>query len=141
MSQLLFYHHPKLPPPDKFAHINLKVYYLPPYKRLVWDYKKAETDAINLAIKSFNCENAFNGKYINSQVELFNKNLMNIFSIFILNKIKTFRDSDPPWMNDDIKSKVKLKHRLYDFTTVTQGFKGITKILPSWKISAMKYII
>ena len=39
-----------------FAKINLKVYYPPPYKRLVWDYKKVNIDAINLAIKSFNWE-------------------------------------------------------------------------------------
>ena len=39
-----------------FAKINLKVYHPPPYKRLVWDYKKANIDAINLAIKSFNWE-------------------------------------------------------------------------------------
>ena len=38
---------------------------------------------------------------------------MNMFSNFIPNKIKTFRDSDPPWMNDDIKNKIKLKHKLY----------------------------
>ena len=96
-----------------FAKINLKVYYPPTYKRLVWDYKKANIDTINLAIKSFNWENAFNGKDINSQVKLFNETLLNIFSNFIPNKIKTFRDSDPPWINDDIKSKIKLKHKLY----------------------------
>ena len=38
---------------------------------------------------------------------------MNIFSNFIPSKIKTFRESDPPWTNDDIKSKIKLKHKLY----------------------------
>ena len=101
------YHHQII-----FAQINLKVYYPPPYKRLVWDYKKANIDAINLAIKSFDWENAFNGKDINSQVDLFNETLMNIFSNFIPNKIKTFRDSHPPWMHDDIKSKIKLKHKL-----------------------------
>ena len=37
----------------------------------------------------------------------------NIFSNFIPNKIKTFTDSDPPWMNEDIKSKIKLKHKLH----------------------------
>ena len=39
---------------------------------------------------------------------------MDIFSDFIPNKTKTFRDSNPPWMNDDIKSKIKLNHKLYD---------------------------
>ena len=38
---------------------------------------------------------------------------MNIFSNFIPNKIKTLRDSDHPWKIDDIKSKIKLKHKLY----------------------------
>ena len=32
---------------------------------------------------------------------------MTIFSNFIPNKIKTFRDSDTPWMNDDIKKEVE----------------------------------
>ena len=55
----------------------------------------------------------FNGKDINSQVVLFNETLMNIFSSFIPNKIKNFRDSDPLCMNDDIKNKIKSKHKLY----------------------------
>ena len=38
---------------------------------------------------------------------------MNIFSSFIPNKIKNFRDSDPLCMNDDIKNKIKSKHKLY----------------------------
>ena len=29
------------------------------------------------------------------------------------NKVKTFRGSDPPWINDDIKNIKKLKHKLY----------------------------
>ena len=44
-----------------FAKINLKVYYSPLDKRLVWNYKKTNINAINLAIKSFNWESAFNG--------------------------------------------------------------------------------
>ena len=101
-------HHQKI-----FAQINLEVYYPPLYKRLLWDYSKANIDATNLVINSFDWENAFNGKDINSQVKLFNETLVNIFSNFIPNKIKTFRDSDPPYMNDDIKSKIKLKHKWY----------------------------
>ena len=49
-----------------FAQINLKVYYSSHFKWLVWNYKKANIVAINLAINSFNWENAFNGKDINS---------------------------------------------------------------------------
>ena len=46
-------------------------------------------------------------------MKLFNETLPNIFCNFIPNKIKNFRDSDPPWINDDINSKIKLKHKLY----------------------------
>ena len=32
---------------------------------------------------------------------------------FISNKLVTFDDSDPPWMNDFIKNKTKWKHQIY----------------------------
>ena len=38
-------------------------------------------------------------------MELIKEIFMNIFSSFTSNKIKAFRDSDTPWMVDDIKSK------------------------------------
>ena len=38
---------------------------------------------------------------------------MDIFSNFIPDMIKTFRDSDLPWMKNDINNKVKLKLKLY----------------------------
>ena len=68
-----------------FAQINIKVYYSPLYKR---DYEKANIDVINLAIKSFNQEKALNSKDIDSQMELFNETLMDLFSNFIPNNKK-----------------------------------------------------
>ena len=120
-----------------FAQIILKFYYSPPYKRLVWDYRKANIDAINVVIKSFSWEKPFNGKCINSQVDLFNKTFMNFFSNFITNTIKTFRDSDPPWMIDDIKNKIKLKHKLHHCYLRHKQ----RKIFPSWKIFVIILII
>ena len=38
---------------------------------------------------------------------------MNIFSNFIPNRTKTFTYSDPPWMTEDIKNKIKFKNHLY----------------------------
>ena len=65
-----------------------------------------------MAIKTFNWENPLNRKDIKSQVEIFNETLMNVLSNFVPNKIITFRDIHPPWMNDVIKNKVKFKHKL-----------------------------
>ena len=33
--------------------------------------------------------------------------LMNVFSNYVPNKLITVDDKDPPWMNDEIKSKIK----------------------------------
>ena len=96
-----------------FAKANLKIFYPPPYKRRVWDYRNANVEAINSAIESFNWENTFYGKDIHAQVALFNETLLYFFSNFIPNRTKTFTGSDPPWMTEDIKNKIKLKNKFY----------------------------
>ena len=49
----------------------------------------------------------FNNKSVHKQVSIFNVIHMNIFSNFTPNKLVTFDDRDPPWMNDFVKSKIK----------------------------------
>ena len=92
-------HHQKI-----FAKVNMKIFYPP---------CNTNVEAINSAIESFNWEKAFDGKDIHAQVALFNETLLNIFSNFIPNRTKTFAQSDPPWMTEDIKSKTKLKNKFY----------------------------
>ena len=65
-----------------FAQINLKVYYPQPYKRLLLDYKKANTDPINLSIKSCNWEITFNSKDITFKWNYLMKTLW-IFSVVL----------------------------------------------------------
>ena len=66
-----------------------------------------------LNVESFNWEKAFDGKDTHAQVALFNETLLNFFSNFIPRRAKIFIDSDPPWMTEDIKNKIKLKNNLY----------------------------
>ena len=47
---------------------------------------------------------------------------MNIFSNFVRNKYVTFNDRDPPWMNDFVKTKIKLKNQLYN-AYIKNGYK------------------
>ena len=42
-----------------FAKINFKIEFPPPYTRLVWDYNKANSNAIKTAINNFDWKNAF----------------------------------------------------------------------------------
>ena len=62
-----------------FAKVCIKVFYVPPYQRLVWDYRNANVEAIKSATESFNWENVFDGKDIHAQVALFMPYLVKLF--------------------------------------------------------------
>ena len=121
------------PSPKLSSKVNMKIVYPPPYKHLVWDYCNANVEAINSAIESFNWEKAFDGKDIHAQVALFNETLLNIFSNFIPSRTKTFTDSDPPWMTEDVKNKIKLKNNLN-----RQCMKHQTQISSLLKVEDLK---
>ena len=89
---------------------------------MVWDYNRANVDGIKNSIESVNWEVMFNNKSVHKQVSIFNEILMNIFSNFTPNKLVTFDDRDPPWMNDFVKSKIKWKNQLYKIYT-KNGYK------------------
>ena len=95
------------------ARVNMKIFYHSPYIRLVWEYRNANVEAKNSAIESLNWENAFDGKDIYAQVVLFNETLLNFLSNFIPSRTKTFTDSDPTWMTEDIRNKIKLRNKFY----------------------------
>ena len=49
------------------------------------------------------------------QVNILNDTLLwhNIFSNFVRNKVITVDDRDPPWINEEIKCKVKSKNKTF----------------------------
>ena len=96
-----------------FCKINLKIIYPPPYRRLVWDFKRANISSIRKAIKMVDWQFTFLSKDTHEQVSIFNEILMNIFSNYIPHKYVTIDDRDPPWMTEKIKNKINLKKSLY----------------------------
>ena len=50
---------------------------------------------------------------VHEQVELFCKTLLNIFHIFVPNKVIVCNDKGPPWMNDEIKKMIKRKNWVF----------------------------
>ena len=108
--------HPSLYPNchHKITHCktDLKITYLPPYKRLVWDFKRANIPSIRKAIKMVDWRFMFLNKSIHDQVSIFNNTLINIFSNYIPHKYVTVDDRDLPWMTK-IKNKIKSKISLY----------------------------
>lgn len=51
-----------------------------------------------------NWETLFNNKTVNKQVCIFSETIMNIFSNFVHNRLVTFDDSAPTWMNIFVKN-------------------------------------
>ena len=89
----------------------IMIEYPPPYQRLVWDYKKANIDSIQKALKQINWKFLFSNRSVHQQVDILNNTLMNVFSNFIPNKLVTFNDKDPPWMTEYLKKKIKWRNK------------------------------
>ena len=95
------------------AEICFKVHYPSPYEREVWHYKRAQIELIRKSIDNFDWKKAFLNLNTNDQVELFNYTLLNIFRNFIPHDTIKCNSKDPPWMNENIKSALRKKNRIY----------------------------
>ena len=62
-----------------FFKINLKIPYPSPYRRLAWDFKRANISSIRKAIKMVDWQFMFLNKNTHEQVVIFKDILMNIF--------------------------------------------------------------
>ena len=109
--------HPSLHPNchHKIIHckLDLKITYPPPYSRLVWDFKRANISSIWKAIKMVDWRFMFLNKNVHEQISIFNNTLMNNVFYYIPNEYMIIDDRDPPWMNETIKNKIKLKKSLH----------------------------
>ena len=95
----------------KLSVSNIK---LPPYTRRIWYYDKADFIAIRKSIEMFQWhEHLGNLSDPNKEVELLNEVLLNIYSNFIPNKIKTIRPHQAPWITDKVKNFLRKKNRAY----------------------------
>ena len=66
--------------------INLNIECIPPYERLVWDYKKASTESIKKSIESVNWKTLFSSITVNKQASIFNETIANVFFQFCSQK-------------------------------------------------------
>ncbi len=95
----------------KLSVSNIK---LPPYKRKIWYYDRADFISIKKSIEMFPWQQHLNNLTSpNEQVELLNEVLLNIYSNFIPNKVKTIRPHQAPWITDKVKNFLRNKNRAY----------------------------
>ena len=87
---------------------------LRPYTRKFWIYDKADFLAIRKSIKMFAWhEHLDNMMCPNDQVKMLNEVLLNIYSNFIPNKVKTVRPHQAPWITQAVKKFLRKKNRAY----------------------------
>ena len=60
-----------------------------------------------------NWDRVLDHKNVDSQVLILNDIKLNIFRNLVSNKYVTSDEKDPMWMNENIKSKIKAKNKLY----------------------------
>ena len=92
--------------------INLQVEYPPPYQRHVWNYAKANKDTMLSALQNVDWHHLFANKTVHQQVNLLN-DILNVFTNFVPSKVITCDTRDPPWINDNIKNKIRWKNSIY----------------------------
>ena len=54
----------------------------------------------------------FANKTVHQQVNFLNYIILNVFTNFVRNKVITCDDRDSPWINDNIKNKIKWKNSM-----------------------------
>ena len=86
---------------------NLIISYPPPYQRLIWNYKKADSEKNRKTLDSVNWEKLFNKKDIDAQVAVFKETIFIDFRNNVPNKYITIDDKDSVWMNETIKLKIE----------------------------------
>ena len=86
-----------------FAKFNLSIFYIPPYERTVWYYKRANTELMIRAIDQFDWLRVLSNVNVDEKVYFFTKTLLNIIQNFIPHETIICDDRDPPWINKGMK--------------------------------------
>ena len=110
------------------AIFNLKIFYPPPYERVVWHYQDANNDLIQRSISQFNWKRAFSNKGVNKQISIFNETILNTMTNFIPHETKFFNDWEPPWINNKVKTMIQEKNKIYQLYLKNKSYMLATKL-------------
>ena len=102
--------HPNCHHQITYAKFNLKIHYLPPCEQEIWNYGKANVDHIRKAINKFPWERKFENNSVDEKVNIFNATIKNILSNYIPQETITCNDTNPTWINKNIKQSILEKY-------------------------------
>ena len=97
-----------------FYKFSIKSPRIPPSKRLVWHYDKANRDLINRAIIDFKWDFHLNKiPNPNCQVKFLNQTILNIITKFVPSSTIHTNIHQPKWITRDIKNLLGKQKKLY----------------------------
>ena len=104
------YHH-------KIVHVkfNLKIFHPPPYEKNFWHDQDPNKDLVERFVSQFNRESALSNKWLNKQISIFNETFLTIMTNFIPHKTKIFKNREPPWINNKVKTIIQEKNKTFQF--------------------------
>ena len=74
---------------------------------------KANKDTILSALQNVYWHPLFANNTVHQQVNLLNDVILNVFTNVVPNKVIKCDDRDPPWINGNIKNKIRWKNSMY----------------------------
>ena len=120
--------HPNCHHQIRHAKFNLKLFYPPPYERVIWHYQDANNDLIQRSISQFNWERAFSNKGVKKQISIFNETILNIMTNFFPDETKIFNDREPPWINNKVTTMIQEKNKIYQLYLKNKSNMLATKL-------------
>ena len=93
--------------------MSFTTFFPPAYGQRIWDFLRANVNAIRQAANCVDCDRAFNGLCTDERVKFLTECVLNVFYNFILNKVITIRSKDMFWMTPEIKGMVLEKAKIY----------------------------
>ena len=93
--------------------LNFNVPCPPPYKRKIWNFKRANVVSIQRDICNTQWELLFSNTTTDEMVKCFNNKLLEITERHVPNKIITVDDSDAPFVTPVLKNLIRKNHKIY----------------------------
>ena len=96
-----------------YGKLNFNTPCPPPYKRTIWEYKKADIQAIELSFQLIDWNILFQNLSADDTATKFTKTLTDIMAKYIPHKTVLVNDKDAPWITPEIKTAIKRNQRVY----------------------------
>ena len=97
-----------------FCKLSIRTPSIPPFKRLVWFYDKANRELIRIAMTVVQWGLLLNKNHNpNAQVKLLNQTILNIITNFVPSSTFSSNMNKPKWITREIKNKLRKQKTFY----------------------------